>query len=96
MVPLPYNALARGHWAGLFAYAAAPWVLAAIGRLSSEQPFPVTRLGRTGGRVVGLGLLVAVAAPRCPSLLFVVPISASPCWPGQPSSARPEPDCGCW
>ena len=26
IVPLPYNALARGHWQGLLAYAAAPWV----------------------------------------------------------------------
>ena len=60
VVPLPYNALARGHWDGLVAYAAAPWVLAAIGRLSGEVPFPATRPERTGGRIVGLGLLVAV------------------------------------
>jgi GT2 family glycosyltransferase len=74
VVPLPYNALARGHWDGLLAYAAAPWVLAAIGRLSSEQPYPVTRVGRTGGRVIGLGLLVAVASAAVPSFLIVVPI----------------------
>jgi hypothetical protein len=74
VVPLPYNALARGHWGGLLAYAAAPWVLAALIRLSGEIPLPVTRAGRTGGRVIGLGLLVAVAAAAVPSLLFVVPI----------------------
>jgi GT2 family glycosyltransferase len=73
VVPLPYNALARGHWPGLVAYAAAPWVLAAIGRLSGEVPFPVTQPGRTGGRVIGLGLLVAVTGAAVPSFLFVVP-----------------------
>jgi GT2 family glycosyltransferase len=74
VVPLPYNALARGHWPAMVAYAAAPWVLAALGRLSGQIPFPVTRAGRTGGRVIGLGLLVAVTASVVPSFLFVVPL----------------------
>src|SRR5262249_7179660 len=74
VVPLPYNALARGHWPALVAYAAAPWVLAALGRLSGQIPFPVTRGGRPGGRVLGLGLLVAVTASVVPSFLFVVPL----------------------
>jgi GT2 family glycosyltransferase len=74
VVPLPYNALARGHWEGLVAYAALPWVLAAIGRLSGEIPMPVTRPERIGGRVVGLGLLTAVAASVVPSLIYVLPL----------------------
>ena len=74
VVPLPYNALARGHWEGLVAYAAMPWVLAAIGRLSGEIPMPVTRPERTGGRIIGLGILVAVAASAVPSLIYVVPV----------------------
>ena len=74
VVPLPYNALARGHWDGLIAYAVMPWVLAAIGRISGEVPMPATRRARTGGRIIGLGLLVAVAASAVPSLLYVVPV----------------------
>jgi hypothetical protein len=73
IVPLSYNALARGHWQGLVVYAAAPWVLGALGRLSGEIPFPVTRPGRSGGRIIGLGLLVAVTASVAPSFLVVVP-----------------------
>jgi GT2 family glycosyltransferase len=74
IVPLPYNALARGHWSGLVAYAAAPWILGLLIRLSGEIPLPITRTGRTGGRMVGLALLVAVTAAFVPSWLFVVPI----------------------
>jgi GT2 family glycosyltransferase len=73
VVPLPYNALARGHWPGLVAYAAAPWVLGLICRLSGEIPFPFTRMNRTYGRVVALGLLVAVTAAVVPSFWYVVP-----------------------
>ena len=73
VVPLSYNALARGHWQGLVAYAATPWVLGALGRLSGEIPFPVTRAARSGGRIIGLGLLVAVTASVAPSFLVVVP-----------------------
>jgi GT2 family glycosyltransferase len=74
VVPLPYNALAGGHWGGLLAYAAAPWVLGALCRLSGEVPLPVTRAGRTGGRVVGLGLLVAVTGAAVPAFVLTVPV----------------------
>jgi GT2 family glycosyltransferase len=73
IIPLPYNALARGHWPGLIAYAAAPWVLALICRLSGEIPFPSTTLDRAFGRIVALGLLVAVTAAFVPSWWYVVP-----------------------
>ena len=45
-----------------------------LGRLSGQLPFPATVIGRTGGRVVGLGLVVALTAAVVPSWLFVVPI----------------------
>jgi len=38
-VPLPYNAFAHGRWGGLVAYAAAPWLLARLGRLCRLLPF---------------------------------------------------------
>jgi GT2 family glycosyltransferase len=41
-VPLPYNALARGRWGGLLAYALAPWVLARLLRASGLAPFGAT------------------------------------------------------
>jgi len=38
-VPLPYNALARGRWTGLVAYAAMPWFLLLLARLTEMEPF---------------------------------------------------------
>ena len=38
-VPLPYNALARGRWGGLIAYALAPWVLGRLLRATGLAPF---------------------------------------------------------
>ncbi len=38
-VPLPYNALARGRWAGLLAYAALPWFLLILARMTGLEPF---------------------------------------------------------
>ena len=43
-IPVPYNALARGSWSGLLAYAAAPWVLLVLGRASGVAPFGPVRL----------------------------------------------------
>ncbi len=77
VVPVPYNALAHGHWAGLIGYAAAPWVLSALGRLSGEPPFPSTRVGWVAGRVVGLGVLVAAAAAVAPAFLLVPPLAGA-------------------
>jgi GT2 family glycosyltransferase len=91
IVPLPYNALARGHWPGLVAYAAAPWVLGLICRLSGEIPFPFTRLDRTLGRVVALGLLVAVTASVAPSWCYVVPIAGVALLAGSALTGRPRP-----
>jgi GT2 family glycosyltransferase len=74
VVPLPYNALARGHWPAVVAYGAAPWVLLSLSRLSSDIPFPVVAGSRIAGRVVALGLVAAVVASVAPSFLVVVPL----------------------
>ena len=74
IVPLPYNDLAGGHWDGLVAFAATPWVFSLLWRVSSLVPLPVSRRGRTWGRVLGLGLLVAVVASVAPSYLYAVPV----------------------
>ncbi|MDA8044868.1 MAG: glycosyltransferase [Actinomycetota bacterium] len=74
VVPLPYNDLAGGHWDGLVAYAATPWVLSMLARLSSLAPVPASQTRRIWGRVVGLGLIIAVTAAVAPSYLYVVPL----------------------
>ncbi|MBW3557106.1 MAG: glycosyltransferase [Actinobacteria bacterium] len=38
-IPIPYDALARGRWSGLVAYAAAPWLLARLLRATGLAPF---------------------------------------------------------
>jgi GT2 family glycosyltransferase len=38
-VPLPYNDLARGRWTGLLAYAAMPWFLLVLARMTGIEPF---------------------------------------------------------
>lgn len=38
-VPLPYDALSRGRWGGLIAYAAAPWLLGRLLRATGLPPF---------------------------------------------------------
>ncbi|MGH9055741.1 MAG: hypothetical protein ACRDYY_07760, partial [Acidimicrobiales bacterium] len=89
VVPLPYDALARGDWGGLLAYAAAPWVLSVLGRLSDEIPFPMTRTTRIAGRTVGLALVVALVAAAVPSWLFVVPIMGLALLGGSALAGRP-------
>ncbi|HLY82819.1 MAG TPA: hypothetical protein VKQ71_07530, partial [Acidimicrobiales bacterium] len=70
-VPVPYNALAGGRWAGLVLYAVAPWLLAGMFRASGEAPFPSGN-GRVA-RLAGLGLLVAATSAFVPATLAVVP-----------------------
>ena len=38
-IPLSYNSLSRGHWDGLIAFAAAPFLLVALGQLGGLEPF---------------------------------------------------------
>lgn len=72
VVPVPFNALAGGRWAGLVAYAVAPWVLTSLCRLGNERPY-AARPHRPA-RVIGLGLVVALSAAFVPALLAVVPL----------------------
>jgi GT2 family glycosyltransferase len=76
LIPLPYDAMARGNWGALIAYAAAPWALAALGRLSDSLPHPSIPVRSAVGRAVALGLLTALTAAVVPSWLLVVPVMA--------------------
>ncbi|MEO1063098.1 MAG: glycosyltransferase [Actinomycetota bacterium] len=73
--PIPAAALAGGSWTALIVWAAVPWILARLGRISGIEPFTV---GRPGGRrgakrlrsqIAGLALLLAVSAAFAPILL---------------------------
>ncbi len=82
-MPLPYNALARGQWGGLVAYAVAPWLLARLARLSRLEPFsapedeesdvPRQALAR---QVLALGILLALGATFTPALLIAFSLGA--------------------
>ncbi len=73
-VPVAYDALALGRWPAMVVYAAAPWVLGTLCRLSHGIPFPRTASRRIVGRTLGLGVGVAVTAAFAPSFIWVVPI----------------------
>ncbi len=74
--PLPYDDFAWGRWGALTAYAAAPWTVAALVRLSGSLPQRPQGGRRRAGRVVALGILVALGAAVAPSWLVVVPVVA--------------------
>ncbi|MDP8976177.1 MAG: glycosyltransferase [Actinomycetota bacterium] len=76
-VPVPYNALAAGRVSGLVAYATAPWVLGRLLRATGIEPFAQPEPHRELGReVLGLGLLLAVAAALSPSVVLMAVITA--------------------
>lgn len=74
-VPLPYDAIARGRWDGLLIWAAAPWVVVAVARLSGspDEAGSVTPPVTARRTVVGLGLVVAVVGAFAP-IMVVVPM----------------------
>lgn len=73
-VPLPYNALARGRWTGLVAYAAMPWFLLLLARLADIDPFRTGSLAGAARRGRGRG---TPSAPRWRRWLVVgVPLAA--------------------
>jgi GT2 family glycosyltransferase len=81
-VPIPYNALSQGHWAGLIAYAAAPLVLGELAVLGGQAPFSFVHWDTAWGRVAVLGVSVAVGAAFAPALLVLVPVVGLGLWAG--------------
>jgi hypothetical protein len=73
-VPAPYNALASGHWAGLVAYALAPWLIGALFRQGGQAPFPPVSWARAWPRLLALGAAVAIGACLTPAMLLLVPV----------------------
>ncbi|MGH9083194.1 MAG: hypothetical protein ACRDWN_07610, partial [Acidimicrobiales bacterium] len=72
---LPYDALSRGRWDGLVAYAAAPWLLARLARATGRAPFATGRTGwrsSLAGQVLALGTVEAVAVALAPVTVVVV------------------------
>jgi GT2 family glycosyltransferase len=90
VVALPYNALSKGHWSGLVAYAAAPWILSSLGRLSGEVPYPATALAKVWVRVLGVGVLVALVAAVVPSFIYVVPLTGLALLAGSALAGQPS------
>lgn len=88
-IPVPYNALASGSWGGLVMYATSPWILLGLARGSRLAPFgradtvrgsteavaalPSKHLGR---QIIGLGLLLALAAVVTPFVVAVAGLVA--------------------
>lgn len=81
-LPVPYNALARGSWSGLLAYAASPWVILLLGKALGVAPFGPVRLDADdpdvtvaprslSGVVLSLGLILALVACVVPSFLVM-------------------------
>ena len=70
-LPLPYNALATGHWDGLIMYAASPWVLARLIGAAAPEPFPEVGRRRLVRDAVPLALGLAVVTAFVPSAPFV-------------------------
>ncbi len=76
-VPVPYNALAAGRVSGLVAYATAPWVLGRLLRATGIEPFAEAEAGRELEReILGLGLLLTVAAALSPSVVLMAVLIA--------------------
>lgn len=86
--PLPYDAFAWGRWGALIVYAAAPWTVAALARLSGAMPHPRLPTRRFAGGVAGLGLLTAVTAAVAPSWWVVVPVASGALGLGSVLAAR--------
>jgi GT2 family glycosyltransferase len=85
-VPLPYNALARGRWGGLLAYAAMPWILAQLAQMCHLEPYGRRRRpaaaggGGPGGApwrpVLRLGVVLAALGAFVPGVVLPVVLTA--------------------
>ncbi|MBV8159292.1 MAG: glycosyltransferase family 2 protein [Acidimicrobiia bacterium] len=71
-IPVAADALARGRWPALVAYAVAPWLLRALAKATGLEPWDVP--GGPPRRlpiILRLGLLLAVAGAFVPSMALV-------------------------
>lgn len=91
-LPVPYNALSQGRWAGLVAYAASPWLFAILARAMRIEPFVTAEVehGLTDlvdpeegerpsslwGRILGAGLFLGVSMLVVPALAGVAVLVA--------------------
>jgi len=76
-VALPYNSLSRGQWGGLLAYAAAPWLLGSLLRLTGLPPFRADDDPPPGARdVLVLALGLAIVAVFVPSIALALLVAA--------------------
>src|SRR5579875_2123431 len=91
VVPVPYNALAQGHWPGLVAYGAVPWILGGLVALSGQEPQPALPGRAAVARLVALGLVVAVAVAFVPSMVALVPVLGLALWAGSRLAGRGHP-----
>jgi GT2 family glycosyltransferase len=74
--PIPYNAIATGSWGALAMWAAAPLVIARVGRAATLAPFAGPS-HRTRHHVLALGVvtaLVAVVLPAAPLLVVAIAV----------------------
>ncbi|HEX3394403.1 MAG TPA: glycosyltransferase family 2 protein [Acidimicrobiales bacterium] len=74
-VPLSYNSLARGHWDGLIAYAAAPFLLRRLGHLAGLAPFATEGDDdphRRRTEILGFALALATLGAFVPSIALAV------------------------
>ena len=77
-VPVAYNALATGRLSGLVAYATAPWVVGRLLRVTGIEPFATSQAESNLPReILGLGVLLAVAAALSPSVVLMVLLAAA-------------------
>ncbi len=85
-LPLVYDALARGRLDAMVAYALAPWIISALMRATTLEPFGVAGLGRHGRQprtqLLGLGVLIAIGIAFVPAIVVDVAIAAVGLWLG--------------
>ena len=81
-IPLPYDALSRGSWAGLLVYGASPWILQRLLAATGEDPVAGEAPTKRWRPVLVLGVLVALLAAFVPLAVLLVPVVAVAIWLG--------------
>jgi GT2 family glycosyltransferase len=96
VVPLPYNAIARGRWGGFLAYAVAPFVLGRLLRATGMAPFARRVLDPEDvppedAPAPSVPLAPPPVVRRLPPLLPLDPIGPEIDWTAPAPSAEPAP-----